>query len=141
MLTTTPAVTAFVSWGKKPLGKITPTKPLVVSRPRDSGPLDVVVRAEGYLPVQTRAHTFSDHRILVKLTLIEDQAELLGYRAPLDAGVDLPEQAAIDAMGPPAPAPLGPPSPLLPAPGEAPDFENVPPPFYVIPPAPATPAP
>jgi hypothetical protein len=90
---TSPPVTAMVTWGKKRLGKITPGKALVVVRPRDSGPLDVMVRATGYLPVQTRAHTFSDHRVLVKLTPLDKKSELLGYRAPLDAGVE-PEIAA-----------------------------------------------
>jgi hypothetical protein len=95
---TTPAVTAIVTWGKKLLGKITPGKPLVVVRPRDSGPLDVVVRAKGYLAVQTRAHTFSDNRVQVKLTAPDKKNELLGYRAPLDAGVEQPEETAL--LGP-----------------------------------------
>src|SRR5690348_16557121 len=50
---TVPNVTANVFWGRKLLGKILPGKPLVVVRPRDSGPLDVIVRTAGYLPVQT----------------------------------------------------------------------------------------
>lgn len=96
---TTPPATANVTWGRKKLGRITPGKPLVVVRPRDSGPLDVMVRAEGYLPVQTRAHTFADSRVVVKLTPPESISELLGYRAPLDAGVESPEQtAAINAI-------------------------------------------
>jgi hypothetical protein len=85
---TSPNVTATVTWGKKLLGKILPGKPLVVVRPRDSGPLDVMVRAAGYLAVQTRAHTFSNSRVLVKLTTPEKKSELLGYRIPLEAGVD-----------------------------------------------------
>lgn len=85
---TVPFVTATVTWGRKLLGKITPGKPLVVVRPRDSGPLDVMVRASGYLPVQTRAHTFSDTRVLVKLTPLDKKNELLGYRVPIDAGSD-----------------------------------------------------
>ena len=85
---TQPNVTATVTWGKKLLGKILPGKPLVVVRPRDSGPLDVMVRAGGFLAVQTRAHTFSNSRVLVKLTTPEKKTELLGYRIPLEAGVD-----------------------------------------------------
>jgi hypothetical protein len=85
---TSPNVTATVTWGKKLLGKILPGKPLVVVRPRDSGPLDVMVRAAGFLAVQTRAHTFSNSRVLVKLTTPEKKNELLGYRIPLEAGVD-----------------------------------------------------
>ena len=95
---TTPPATATVVWGRKLLGKITPGKPLVVVRPRDSGPLDVMVRAIGFLPVQTRAHTFSDNRVIVKLTLPENKSELWGYRPPLDAGVSPDQAAALDAV-------------------------------------------
>jgi hypothetical protein len=35
---TSPPVSAMVFWGRKNLGKITGGKPLVVVRPRDSGP-------------------------------------------------------------------------------------------------------
>src|SRR6185436_2208340 len=51
---------ATVSWGKPKLGVIAPHEPLIIPRPPDSGPLDVVVRAEGCVPVQTRAYTFED---------------------------------------------------------------------------------
>src|SRR5690606_32740028 len=98
VITTTPAAQAFVSWGRQRLGRILPRKPLVVVRPRDSGPLDLMVRANGYLPVQTRAHTFSDHKLLVKLTPVENKSELLGYRAPLDAGVDVADEVALNAV-------------------------------------------
>ena len=87
MFQTTPSMRATVSWGKKQLGAIAPGKPLYVVRPRDSGPLDVVVRAQGYLPVHTRAHTFSDNKVMVKLTAPDQTATLLGYRVPIDAGV------------------------------------------------------
>jgi hypothetical protein len=86
VFSTTPGVTATVTWGKKLLGVIAPHQSLVVVRPRDSGPLDVMVRAPGYLPVQTRAHTFSDSRVVVKLTPPDQKNTLIGYRAPIDAG-------------------------------------------------------
>jgi hypothetical protein len=88
---TIPGTNATVKWGKKLLGRITPKQALVVVRPRDSGPLDVVVSAPGYLPVTTRAHTFADSKVTVKLTTPENKNTLLGYRAPLDAGVPLGE--------------------------------------------------
>lgn len=84
---TTPAVHATVTWGKKRLGIIKPGYPLTVVRPRDSGPLDVVVKAEGYLPVQTRAYTFNDSKMIVKLTRPEAINTLLGYRVPIEAGL------------------------------------------------------
>lgn len=113
---TVPNVTATVTWGRKLLGKILPGTPLVVVRPRDSGPLDVMVRAPGYLAVQTRAHTFSDSRILVKLTPPEKKNELLGYRIPIEAGPEagLDEAGVLGADGgvfaPVVPAPPGAPA-------------------------------
>jgi hypothetical protein len=121
---TSPPVSAMVFWGRKNLGKITGPKPLVIVRPRDSGPLDVMVRATGYLPVQVRAHTFSDQRVVVKLTPPEKKNELLGYKAPLDAGIDVSQAAALDAI-----ADAGTPPPVAP------------PPFQMVPTSPAqTPA-
>ncbi len=80
-------IQATVTWGKKKLGLIKPGYPLVVTRPRDSGPLDVVVSAIGYLPVHTRAYTFSDSKMLVKMTKPEATNTLLGYRVPIEAGI------------------------------------------------------
>jgi hypothetical protein len=115
MFSTIPPVNANVLWGKKSLGRIAPKAPLVILRPRDSGPLDVTITAPGYLPVQTRAHTFADTHVQVKLTTIEDKPTLWGYRAPLDAGVPLtPDDPtnSISATGaaPPGPAPTGTPA-------------------------------
>lgn len=79
---------ATVMWGKKRLGVIEKGKPLIVARPRDSGPLDVIVRAEGCLSVQTRAYTFADSKVAVKVTPLDQKNTLLGYREemPLDGG-------------------------------------------------------
>lgn len=83
---------ATVTWGKKKLGLIGPHAPLIVQRPRDSGPLDVVVRADGCVPVQTRAYTFEDSKVAVKLTPNEQKNTLLGFREEVspDGGVALP---------------------------------------------------
>lgn len=101
MFTTVPPVQATVTWGKKRLGLIKPGYPLYVTRPRDSGPLDVVVKADGYFPVQTRAYTFNDSKMLVKLTKLEQANTLLGYRVPIEAGV-LPGMDLADGGVPPA---------------------------------------
>jgi len=77
---------AMVFWGKKKLGPIAPHAPLIIQRPRDSGPLDVVVRAEGCVPVQTRAYTFEDSKVAVKVTPNEEKNTLLGYREEIPAG-------------------------------------------------------
>ena len=84
---TVPSQKAMVYWGRKRLGMIAPRQPLVIERARDSGPLDVIVRAVGYLPVETRAYTFADSKVSVKLTPPDQKKTLLGYReAPPDAG-------------------------------------------------------
>jgi hypothetical protein len=83
-----PSVNATVSWGKQRLGVIKPHSVLTVQRPRDSGPLDVMIRATGYLPVQTRAFTFGDNKLSVRLTPLDQKPTLLGYREDLDAGPD-----------------------------------------------------
>lgn len=108
---TVPQANATVSWGRKRLGRIMPNKPLVVVRPRDSGPLDVIVRADGFLPVHTRAHTFSDNKVMIKLTRPDQTATLLGYRVPLDAGVTTDEN--LD-LAPPMPTEPALPDPIVP---------------------------
>jgi hypothetical protein len=79
---------ATVTWGKKRLGVVAPHAPLIVTRPRDSGPLDVVVKSDGYVTVQTRAYTFADNKVSVKLTPVDQKSTLLGYREelPRDGG-------------------------------------------------------
>ena len=94
---TVPMKKAFVYWGKRRLGMIAPHAPLVVERPRDSGPMDVIVRSEGYISVQTRAYTFADSKVAVKLTPPDQKKTLLGYREevpppPPDGGVPPPAQ-------------------------------------------------
>jgi hypothetical protein len=77
---------ATVFWGKKKLGVIAQHAPLIVQRPRDSGPLDVVVRADGCVPVQTRAYTFEDSKVAVKVTPNDQKNTLLGYREEIPTG-------------------------------------------------------
>jgi hypothetical protein len=80
LIQTVPARKAQVRWGRKLLGTIPAPRPLVIERPRDSGPLDIVIRASGYLPVHTRAYTFSDSRVSVKLTPPAEKSKLFGYK-------------------------------------------------------------
>jgi len=102
---TIPPEKAVVMWGPRPLGKIGGKRtPLIIFRPRDSGPLDVVIRADGYLPVHTRAYTFTDSKLDVKLTLAGEKHTLFGYRE------ELPDAGAPDGGATP-PVMTGPPSP------------------------------
>ena len=89
---TVPLRRASVMWGAKRLGFID-RRPLVIERVRDSGPLDVVVRAEGYLPVHARAYTFDDATVDVRITPIEKKDTIYGYQQPLtDAGAPPPTE-------------------------------------------------
>jgi hypothetical protein len=69
---------AHVYWGRKDLG----VAPLEISRPRGSGPLDVLVVAPGALPLHTRL--FTDHSETLALRLYSDKeaSGLLGWTAP-----------------------------------------------------------
>jgi hypothetical protein len=111
---TVPPEKALVYWGKKSIGIINPqqnakhtkSRSLILERPRDSGPMDVVVRAKDFLPVHIRAYTFTDTKVFVKLTAVEEKKSLFGYREEIpDAG--LPEAGAPPMVGPPAPADAG----------------------------------
>jgi len=121
--TNPPAKRVLVLWGKKRLGMIMPKQPLIIQRPRDSGPLDLTVQCDGYVSVQTRAFTVADNKLIVKITPVEQKNTLLGYREELppepDAGVPTP------APPPPPPpgAPLAPGMPAAPpaAPPAGPD--------------------
>jgi hypothetical protein len=106
-LQTVPPRKAVVKWGSKVLGVIPVPRPLVVVRPRDSGPLDLVVRAAGFLPVHTRAYTFSDSRVAIKLTPVSEKNTLFGYRAEVPPeGAASPDGGAPPPAPPPAPAPI-----------------------------------
>lgn len=90
VITVVPARACTVFWGKRVLGSIAAKSALVVQRPRDSGPLDLMIRSPGYLPVQTRAYTFSDTKLSVKLTPLDQKSTLLGYKQEVvDAGTPL----------------------------------------------------
>ena len=86
---TFPGRRASVVWGGKRLGFIDRGKPLVVERPRDSGPLDVVIRSPGFVAVHVRAYTFDDNTVDVKITPNDKKDTIYGFKAPLppeDAG-------------------------------------------------------
>ncbi|HEX7500954.1 MAG TPA: hypothetical protein VF524_11715 [Polyangia bacterium] len=108
IIQTVPPRKAQVKWGRKPLGTIPAPRPLVVERRRDSGPMDLVIRASGFLPVHTRVYTFSDSRVAVKLTPPEEKSKLFGYReepTPIpDAGVPAAPAAPAAPTAPAAPA-------------------------------------
>lgn len=103
---TVPPRKAQVRWGHKMLGTIPVPRALVVDRARDSGPLDLVIYASGFLPVHTRAYTFSDSRLSVKLTPPAEKNTLFGYREepPPDAASVTAPTSGQTAPSPPVPA-------------------------------------
>jgi hypothetical protein len=74
---------ALVFWGKKKLGET----PVTLERPRDSGPVDLVVRADGFFPVHTRAYTVKNDVLYVKMTKLEDRMKLFGAKQEIEAPV------------------------------------------------------
>ena len=89
---------ATVFWGKKKLGET----PVTFERPRDSGPIDLVVRNDGYFPVHTRAYTFKNDAMLVRMTKLDDRMTLPG--AKHEAG-ETPDGGVPPPLPPPPTAP------------------------------------
>ena len=104
---------AYVRWGKKVLGQT----PVILERPRESGPVDLVVFAEGFFPVHTRAYTFRNDAFTVKLTKLEDRMTLFGAKKELEAP---PAEAPPPALSPDAPPPETPPPAIAPLVPQAP---------------------
>jgi hypothetical protein len=79
-----PARKARVFWGRKDLG----LAPLELTRPRHSGPLDLVVIAPGALTLHTRVFTDRDDKLALRLYAESEAPALLGYHPPdpTDAG-------------------------------------------------------
>ena len=71
-----PPKVAHVHWGVKDLG----LAPLEIRRPRGSGPLDVVLRAPGYLAYHTRLFTDRDDRLSIRLVPVGAASGVFGYR-------------------------------------------------------------
>jgi hypothetical protein len=118
VIQTVPPVKAEIRWGKKKLGlALGKGKAFIYERPRDSGPMDIVITSEGFLPVHTRVHTFNDNKMFIRLTAVTEKHKLFGYRVEVDAGPEGGVPGGADAgappmMGPPPPPPvMGPPPP------------------------------
>lgn len=79
-----PTIPGFIYWGAKKLGPIEP-KPLELLRPRYSGPMDIVVKADGFLNYHARLYTDRDDRLTLRLVRKEDGSKVFGYRATVPA--------------------------------------------------------
>jgi len=85
-LSISPPVKALVMWGSKQVARVSPDNPTVeLQRPRNMGPLDLDIRAEGFLPHHTRLYTDRNDKVNVRLVRPADATGLLGYRSSVAA--------------------------------------------------------
>jgi hypothetical protein len=85
-LVVTPQIKATVTWGAKTLARLEPGKmDTEVVRPRGSGPLDIDVKAEGYMPYHGRLYADRNDTINVRLYRPEEAPNLFGYRRSAEA--------------------------------------------------------
>jgi hypothetical protein len=71
-----PARKARVFWGRKDLG----LAPLELTRPRGSGPMDLVVVTPGAMTLHTRVFTDRDDKLALRLYAESEAPGMLGYR-------------------------------------------------------------
>jgi hypothetical protein len=77
----TPQARGTVHWGRKKLAEFQPGKMVVeTERPRNTGPLDLLIRADGFLPHHVRLFTDRDDKLSVHLVRTEQAPTLFGYR-------------------------------------------------------------
>jgi len=80
-LTVTPQVKALVTWGAKQVARLAPgSMDTEISRPRGSGPVDLEIKAEGFMPYHTRLYADRNDKINVRLYRVEEAPGLLGYK-------------------------------------------------------------
>lgn len=75
-LKTTPRVRAVVYHGKEELG----STPLQLTWTKDTGPIDVTLRAKGYLKVNSRLYTHRNDHVTVQMFKEEESHLLFGYK-------------------------------------------------------------
>ena len=94
-LLVTPPKLAHVTWGVKDLG----VAPLELRRPRGSGPMDLMLRAPGFLTHHTRVFTDRDDTLSIRLSPENEASSTFGYQAPPEK--NLPSAKAKPAIKPP----------------------------------------
>jgi hypothetical protein len=82
-LTVTPQAKALVMWGGKQVAKLGPgSMDAEIVRPRGSGPVDLEIKAEGYLPYHTRLYSDRSEKLNARLYRPEEAPSLFGYKRP-----------------------------------------------------------
>ncbi len=85
-LAVTPPVKAVVLYGAKQLAHLEPGKmDAEITRPRGSGPVDVEVKADGYLPYHTRLYADRNDKLNVRLYRAEEAPNIFGYSRSAEA--------------------------------------------------------
>lgn len=80
-LSVTPQVKALVTWGAKQIARLGPgSMDAEISRTRGSGPVDLEIKAEGFMPYHTRLYADRNDRVSVRLYRVEEAPGLLGYK-------------------------------------------------------------
>ena len=94
-LVVTPPVKALVLYGAKQMAQLEPGKmEAEITRPRGSGPLDLDIKAEGYLPYHTRLYADRNDKLSVRLCRPEDAPNLFGYKRSAEGRKAEAEKAA-----------------------------------------------
>ena len=89
-----PPKRAHVFWGVKDLG----VAPVELHRPRGSGPMDLALRAPGFLTHHTRVFTERDDTLSIRLSPETEGARYFGYQAPSEKAA--PESKAKPGVTP-----------------------------------------
>jgi hypothetical protein len=55
-----------------------------ITRPRGSGPLDLEIKAEGYMPYHTRLYADRNDKIGIRLYRLEEAPSLFGYKRSVE---------------------------------------------------------
>ena len=84
-LSVAPPVKTLVMWGAKTVARVAPgSMDADIVRPRGSGPVDLEIKADGYLPYHTRLYADRSDKVSVRLYRNEDAPGLFGFRRSPD---------------------------------------------------------
>ncbi|HEX7507849.1 MAG TPA: hypothetical protein VF550_13820 [Polyangia bacterium] len=96
-LSVTPQVKALVTWGAKQVAHLAPgSMDAEISRPRGSGPVDLEIKAEGFMPYHTRLYADRSDKIGVRLYRLEDASGMLGYKRSAEKKAPAGEKKALE---------------------------------------------
>jgi hypothetical protein len=80
-LSVTPQVKALVMWGGKQVARLAPgSMDAEIVRPRGSGPVDLEIKAEGFMPYHTRLYSDRNDKVSARLYRPEEAVSLFGFK-------------------------------------------------------------